>query len=228
MAQRVKKLPAILRLAVIPAIVIAALLIAWRLGYFEMDHRQRLLGTVQRLRLLRGIQLWFIAAYAILIALCIPASVATVLGGAIFGSWKGTLLAWIASLLGTVLAHVLAQTVARKPVRRLFGEHKLLRQLKDNDDVMHLLRLRIIPVAPFAVLGYIAGIAGVSLRRLLVATAIAVIPSAIAYSYVGAELITSMTSPGDTSTRALWLAAAATVGMILLSVIPALINRLRD
>jgi len=217
-----------MRLAVIPAIVIAALLIAWRTGYFEMDRRQGLLDTVQRLRLQDGIQIWFVLTYAVLITLCVPATIATLLGGAIFGSWKGALLAWVASLLGTVLAHWLSRSVAHKPIRRLFGDHKLLRQLKANDGVMPLFRLRIIPVAPFAVLGYIAGIAGVSLRRLLVATALAVIPSVTAYSYLGAELITGMTSRDDVSKQALWIAGAVTVAMLLVSIVPGILQRLRD
>lgn len=223
-----KKLLSLVRLAIIPAIVIVALLIAWRTGYFEMDRRQSLLDTVQRLRLQDGIQIWFVLTYAVLITLSVPATVATLLGGAIFGSWKGALLAWIASLLGTVLAHWLSRSIARKPIQRLFGHHKLLRQLKDNDGVMNLFRLRIIPVAPFAVLGYIAGIAGVSLRRLLVATALAVIPSVAAYSYLGAELITGMTSPDDVSKRALWIAGAVTVAMLLASILPGIVQRLRD
>lgn len=226
-AARGKKLAALIRLALLPVIVIAALLIAWKLGYFGMDRRQGLLDTVQRLRLMHLIQIWFVVAYAILITLCIPATVATLLGGAIFGSWKGALLAWIASLIGTVLAHWLSRSLARKPIQRLFGEHKLMRQLKEKDDVMTLIKLRVIPVAPFAVLGYIAGIAGVSLQRLLLATAIAVLPSVFAYSYVGAELITGMTSADDASKRALWIAGAITVGMLLVSVVPGLIRRLR-
>jgi uncharacterized membrane protein YdjX (TVP38/TMEM64 family) len=227
-APRGKKVFALIRLAVIPAIVAVALLVAWKTGYFEMDHRQRLLGTVQRLRMVNAIQIWYVLVYAVLITVSVPASVATVLGGAIFGSWKGALLSWIASLLGTVLAHWLSRTVAHKPIRRLFGEHKLLRQLKAHDGVWPLFRLRIIPVAPFAVLGYIAGIAGVSLRRLLIATALAVIPSVWAYSYVGAALITGMTSANDASSRALWIAGIVTGAMLLVSIVPGLIQRFRD
>lgn len=226
-ATRGKKLTALLRVAALPAIVVIALLVTWKLGYFELDRRQQLLDTVQGLRMRDGIQLWFVVIYAVLITLCVPANVATVLGGAVFGSWKGALLAWVASLVGTVLAHWLSRSVARKPIRRLFGEHKLLRQMKDNDGVLPLLRLRIIPVAPFAVLGYIAGIAGVSLRRLLVATAIAVIPSMFAYSYVGAELMTGLTSPDDASKRALWIAAAVTVAMLLVSIVPGIVKKVR-
>lgn len=217
-----------LRLAALPALVIVALLIAWKLGYFELDRRQQLLDTVQGLRVRRGIQIWYVLVHAIVITFCVPATIATILGGAIFGSWMGALLAWLASLIATVLSYGLARRVARKPIQRLFGEHRLLRELKANDGVPALFRLRILPVAPFAVLGYLAGVAAVSVRRLLAATALGVLPSAIAYSYVGAELMTGLTSPNDASKRAFWIAGIVTVVMLLVSVVPAIVRRLRD
>lgn len=218
---------AALRLAVIPAIVAIAILAAWKSGYFELDRRHQLLATVQRLRVLPGIEIGFVAAFAILLALCLPANVATILGGAVFGALIGAPLAWAGSLIATVFAYWLARSVARRPITRLFGEHRLLRQLKDNDGVIPLLRLRVIPVAPFAVMAYVAGIAGVSMRRLLLATAIGILPSAIAYALVGSAILKGLVSPDDASGRALWIAGGITLLMFSLSVAPAIVRRMR-
>lgn len=223
-----RKLISQLRLAALPVIVIVAVLVAWKLGYFELERRQRLFDTVQRVRVLPGIEAVYVVAYALAITICLPAAVATVLGGAIFGAWFGALLAWLGSLAGTVLAHFLARSVARAPARRLFGEHRLLRQLKDHDDVFALLRLRVLPVAPFAVLDYVAGVAGVSLPRLLLATMIGVIPSVVAYTYVGAELLRGIVSKSEASHRALSIAGAVTLLMLLLSVAPRLWQKKRN
>lgn len=225
---REKKLISQLRVAALPVVVIVAVLVAWKLGYFELDRRQRLYDTVQRLRVLPGIEVVYVAAYALAVAICLPAAVATLLGGAIFGAWIGALLAWLGAVAGTVLAHLLARSVARAPLKRLFGEHRLLRQLKDHDDVVALLRLRILPVAPFAVLDYVAGVAGVSLSRLLLATMLGVIPSVVAYTYVGAELLRGIVSKSEASHRALWIAGGVTVLMLLLSVAPRLWQKVRD
>jgi uncharacterized membrane protein YdjX (TVP38/TMEM64 family) len=223
-----RKLISQLRLAALPVIVIVAVLVAWKLGYFELERRQRLFDTVQRVRVLPGIEAVYVVAYALAITICLPAAVATLLGGAIFGMWFGALLAWLGSLAGTVLAHFLARSVARAPARRLFGEHRLLRQLKDHDDVFALLRLRVLPVAPFAVLDYVAGVAGVSLPRLLLATMIGVIPSVVAYTYVGAELLRGIVSKSEASHRALSIAGAVTLLMLLLSVAPRLWQKKRN
>ena len=229
MKRNTKFLP-LLRLAVIPVVVLVALFAAWKLGYFELDKRRQLLDTVQRLRGMPGAgpEVMYVAAFAIAITLVLPAWIATLVGGALFGPWKGALLAWTGALAGTVVTHLLARYVAKAPMRRLFGEHRLLRHLREHDDVMELLRLRILPVAPFAVLDYVAGVAGVSLRRLLLATMMGVIPSVIAYAYVGSELINGMISRTDASRRALWIAGVVTVGMLLISVTPGLIRRWRD
>ena len=220
----------LLRLAAIPLVVIAALVVAWKLGYFDLDTRRKLVDTVQQMRRMPGPgpEVAYVVAVAIAITLVLPMWTATLVGGALFGFWKGALLAWAGALAGTVLTHLLARHVAKAPMRRLFGEHRLLTQLRDHDDVMELLRLRILPVAPFAVLDYVAGVAGVSLRRLLLATMMGVIPSVLAYSYVGSELIRGMMSKSDTTRNSLWIAGAVTVGMLLISVTPGLIRRLRE
>jgi uncharacterized membrane protein YdjX (TVP38/TMEM64 family) len=222
------KLISQLRVAALPVVVVAAILVAWKLGYFELDRRQRLFDTVQRLRVLPGIEVIYVAAYALAVTICLPAAVATLLGGAIFGTWIGALLAWLGALAGTVVAHLLARYVARAPLKRLFGEHRLLRQLKQHDDVMALLRLRVLPVAPFAVLDYVAGVAGVSLPRLMLATMIGVIPSVVAYTYVGAELLRGIVAKREASHRALLVAGAVTALMLLISVAPRLWHKMRD
>jgi uncharacterized membrane protein YdjX (TVP38/TMEM64 family) len=215
------------RLAALPVLVLVAVLVAWKLGYFELDRRRQLFETVQRLRVVPWIGTLYVLAYAVAVMVGLPAAIATIVGGAIFGMWFGALNAWLGALVGTALAHWLAHSVARKPLRRLFGEHRLLRELKDHDDVLALFRLRVIPVGTLGVLPYVAGIAGVSLQRLLVASALGLLPSAVAYAYVGRELLRGMVSPSDASRRALLIAGAVTVVMLLLSVVPRVVQKLR-
>ena len=216
-----------MRVAILPVLVITAVLVSWKLGYFELDKRRQLVETVQRLRMVPYIEAGFIAAYALAVAICLPVAVLTLLGGAIFGSVFGALLSWGGAMAGTVGTHFLARWIINAPLRRLFGEHKLLKQLKEHDDTLSLFRLRVLPVAPFGVLDYIAGLANVSLRRLLAATAIGVIPSVVAYAYVGRELLVGLVTEGEATRHGLWIAGSVTVLMVLLSVIPGLVRRFR-
>jgi uncharacterized membrane protein YdjX (TVP38/TMEM64 family) len=217
-----------LRLAVVPVLVAAALLVAWRMGYFELDRRQTLVETVQRIRETNGSELLFILIFAAGITLCLPANVGTLLAGAVFGVWRGGFLSLAGSMLATVAAYWLARTVARKPVLRFFGENRLLRALKEHDDTVALFRLRVLPVAPFAVLSYLAGVAGVSQRRLYVATALGGIPQAFAYAYAGSALLKGITSSSGASKRALIIAGVVTLGMLLLSLAAGVVRRTRD
>ena len=208
--------------------VSVALFTAWKLGYFDLDKRRQLAEAVVRLKGVPGAEVVYILAFAVAITMVLPAFIVSLVGGALFGVWKGALLAWIGALAGTVGAHLLARHVARAPMRKVFGEHRLLRVLREHDDVMELLRLRIMPVAPFAVLDYVAGVAGVSLRRLMLATMLGVVPSVVAYTFVGSELIRGLVTQSQASHRALGIAVGVTVGMLLVSVVPGMLRWMRD
>ena len=216
---------AAMRLLIIPAIVAVAVFVGWKLGYFELDRRQALLDAVQRLRQIPGIELIFVAGFAVIVALCLPANIGTMLSGAIFG-WKiGAAIALAGGLLATASAYWLARTVAKKPVKRLFGDHPLMAKLRDHDGILELFRLRVIPVAPFAVLSYLAGISGASLRNLLIATAIGGLAGCTAYAFAGAALLDGIVSSSDASRRALILAGSVTLGMLLLSFVVGFFTR---
>jgi uncharacterized membrane protein YdjX (TVP38/TMEM64 family) len=84
-----------------------------------------------------------------------------------------------------------------------------------------------LPVAPFAVLNYLAGLVGISLRLLLLATAIGVLPSLVAYVYAGAELVVGLEQAGPARLRAFWIAGGVTVLMLGVSFLPRAFRRSR-
>jgi len=224
-----RRLFQLLRLAVLPAAILVAAWMAWSTGYFDLEHRRRLVGFVSEFHSMPFAYPAFVLFWAFVVSLALPAAIASTVGGAIFGPVLGGLANWLGALAATACAHWLARGTVRASLIRVFGEHRLLRMLRERADTLMLLRLRLMPLAPFATLDYVAGIAGVQLRRLLVATAIGVIPSAVAYSYLGAQIMVSArASSGALPKRALWIAAAATAVMLLLSVVPTFLHRRRD
>jgi len=216
---------ALLRLLVIPAIIGIAVLVGWRLGYFELDRRQAMFDAVQTLRQVPGIELVFIAGFAVIVALCLPANIGTMLAGAVFGTWIGAGIALAGGLLATVVAYWLAKTIARRPVTRLFGDHPLMQKLRNHDSIIQLFQLRVVPVAPFAVLSYLAGIAGASLRNLVIATGVGGLAGCTAYAFAGSALMKGIVEPGDASRRALMMAGGVTLAMLLLSFVIGFIKK---
>jgi uncharacterized membrane protein YdjX (TVP38/TMEM64 family) len=209
-----------LRLALLPGLVVVALVVAWRLGYFSLARREQLLAFVQHARHNPWAGPLYVVAYAVIATLGLPITVLSVVGGALFGTIRGVALAWTGAMIGTVSAYFLARSIGQGTVRRFLGRHHLLDRLKKRSDFWALFRLRVLPVAPFAVLDYLAGLVGVSLRALLLATAIGVLPQVVAYSYAGAELLTGLEQAGQTRLRAFWIAGAVTLLMIGLSLVP--------
>lgn len=219
---------AAVRLAAVPLVVATAAILAWRYGYFDLDRRQQLLGVVRDFHRLRWSEAAYVVAYGVAVTAMLPATLVTILGGALFGFWKGAALAWVGALGGTCLSHLIACRVARGPMLRLFGGHRLLRRLRERGGVVELFRLRVLPVAPFATLDYLAGIAGVPLRRVVLATMVGVLPSVAAYGYIGSALIRRVSAGGHEARNALWIAATITACMLAVSILPMLLSRWRE
>ena len=219
---------AVLRLLVIPAIIAIAVFAGWRLGYYDLNKRQALLSAVQHLRQIPGIELAFVVAFALIVALCLPANLGTLLAGAVFGTWIGAGIALAGGLLATAVAYWMGRSIARRPITRLFGDHPLLRKLRDHDSIIGLFRLRVVPVAPFAVLAYVAGISGASLRNLVIATAIGGLAGCSAYAFAGSQLFKGVVEQSDASHRALLLAGGVTLSMLLLSFVTGFFRKQRS
>jgi uncharacterized membrane protein YdjX (TVP38/TMEM64 family) len=219
------KASAAIRLAILPGLVAIALVVAWKTGYLDLDRRQEMARAVDDVRQLPGSSLLFVAIFAVAVSLCLPANAATWMAGALFGTWLGGAVAYAGGVLATAIGYWLARRMARRPIERLFGEHRLMRALRKRDDTATLFQLRVIPVAPFAVLTYVAGIAGVSLRKLLLATIIGGIPACLAHAFVGTQLIQGLTRSTGDAKRALLLAGGVTAGMLLLSLVVGIVRR---
>lgn len=205
----------------------ASLVIAWQLGYFDLAERERLVAVLRRGRETAWAAPVFLAFYVLAATVGLPTTPMSIVGGALFGAARGFPLAWTAEMVATLTAYTLARSIGQRPARRFLGRHHLLGRVQRRADFSTLLRLRVLPVAPFAVLDYAAGLAGVPLRVLLFATAVGILPSVIAYTYIGSELASGLEETGAAQLRSLWIAAAVTFTMICISVSPSAIRWFR-
>ena len=209
-----------LRLALLPGLVVVALVLAWRFGYFHLVRRDQLLAVVEQARHTIWAGPLYVVAYTVIATLGLPITVLSIVGGALFGVTRGAILAWTGAMAGTVAAYFLARSIGQGSVRRFLGRHHLLGQLRKRSDFWTVLRLRLLPVPPFAVLDYVAGLAGISLRVLLLATAIGMLPAIGAYAYAGSELVNGLQQAGEARLRAFWIAGGVTLIMICISLLP--------
>jgi uncharacterized membrane protein YdjX (TVP38/TMEM64 family) len=214
-------------LLIIIAFLAAASIIAWRLGYFEAERRNQLIAAVGDVRGSPTAVAVFITCWVLAVVLCLPTTVLTIIGGALFGTARGGLFSWSAALIGTFVAHSIAGRFNPAAVRRLFGKHHLLEKLRTRADVPFLIRMRLMPIAPFGVLDYVAGLAGVPTRTIVVATAIGVGPGILAYAFAGDRLRVGMGAPAGAGANALILAGGVTLCMVAIAAVPWLLRKLR-
>jgi uncharacterized membrane protein YdjX (TVP38/TMEM64 family) len=218
---------AIIRLAILSGLIAVAFIVAWRLGYFELSRREQLAAAIRHVRTVGWATPLYVVSYTLIVALGLPATIMSILGGALFGSTKGLMLAWTGAMIGTVVAHTIARSVGKTAVRRFLGKHTLLRKLGDRTKVRTLVRLRVLPLAPFGVLDYVAGLAGVPLRTLLLATAIGIVPGTAAYTYAGDQARVGLEA-GGAGRRALLVAGLVTITVTGIALAPWVASKLRS
>lgn len=130
----------------------------------------------------------FVVGYALLVLAPAPASLLTILGGALFGLVLGTVLVWVAATLGAVGGFLLGRRLGRPAVDRLTGG-RLARAdaVLGHHGLPAVLAVRLVPVLPFTPLNYAAGVVDLRTRDYLVGTALGILPGTAAYVAVGAS-----------------------------------------
>ena len=210
---------------VIALLVVGGALIAWRSGYFDSDRLDAVRRMVRAMREVPFAPFIFVAAYALIVLLLLSTTVATIVAGAVFGV-PGLALAWIGSLVGTAIAYRLGRYTGRRVAERFLGRHPLLERLRDHASTWDLMRLRVLPIAPFGVLPYLSGMTSVSLRQLLVATGIAELPTMAAYAYAGVQLGRAVEA-GSSARQALVIAGVTTAVVVAVTMLPVVVRRIQ-
>lgn len=129
----------------------------------------------------------FIGGYALATVAVVPGAVLTLAAGAIWGLWRGTLIAFSGALLGSTAAFLVARYLARDRVADRLAENQRFHAIdravgEQGRKIVFLLRLS--PVFPFNLLNYALGVSGVRLRDYLLAS-LGMIPGTVLYVYYG-------------------------------------------
>lgn len=194
---------------IVIALVVAALALAYfalDLGqYFEFDYiksRQALLQQWVESRPLIGMGAFF-AVYVVVAALSLPgAAVLTLLGGALFGLWKGLLLVSFASSIGATLAFLVSRHVLRDTVQARFGDQ--LRPINEGvakDGPFYLVTLRLVPLFPFWLINLAMGLTGIATGVFYIISQLAMLPGTFVFVNAGTQLasidsLAGILSPG--------------------------------
>jgi uncharacterized membrane protein YdjX (TVP38/TMEM64 family)/rhodanese-related sulfurtransferase len=166
----------------------------------------------------------FIAIYAAATALFLPGAVVTLAGGALFGPVWGTLWNLTGATLGATLAFLIARHLGADWVAHRAGSR--LRSLNEGvsaEGWRFVAFVRLVPLFPFNLLNYALGLTRIPLPAYVVASAIFMLPGAVAYTWLGHAGRETLAG-GEDIVRTVLIALALVSTMAFL---PRLIRRLR-
>ena len=128
----------------------------------------------------------FVAGYAALTLTPMPKNVLSVAAGLTWGFAGGSLLVYLGALLGATLAFVV-RYLGRDAVERFTGARVArVDELLRRHGLATVIGARLIPVLPFTVINYTAGLTAVRRGDYALGTALGIIPGTLAYVAIGA------------------------------------------
>jgi uncharacterized membrane protein YdjX (TVP38/TMEM64 family) len=158
-------------------------------GYVSLaalrDNRQALVQWVAE----AGKVAWlaYIAIYALIAALSIPAgALATMVGGFLFGPAIAAGLVIIGATAGAAVVFLAARHAFADYLRNRAGPAILRMEQGFNENALnYLLFLRLVPLFPFFLVNLAAAFLGVRLGTFVIGTAIGIVPGTVVYALVG-------------------------------------------
>jgi uncharacterized membrane protein YdjX (TVP38/TMEM64 family) len=123
-----------------------------------------------------------------------PATLLTVGAGVLFGWSLGVPVALAGSLTAATIGFTLARVLGRATVRGLAGERlERIDAALRRRGVLAVIGIRLVPLAPFAMVNTACGLSGVRTRDYLLGTLVGLVPGTVTFVAVGAF----GTSPGS-------------------------------
>ena len=130
----------------------------------------------------------FIPLYALWVTLLLPGVWASMLAGALYGTWWGSLIVFVGACLGAEAAFLLGRTLLRGwAQRRLAALPKLqaVEQAVSREGLKLVLLTRLSPAFPFSLLNLAYGLSEVSLRDYTLGL-IGILPGTVLFCGLGA------------------------------------------
>ena len=170
--------------------------------------------------------LLFIGAYILVTALSMPgAAVLTLAGGFLFGTVFTTIFVNIGATAGASLAFLSARYLLGDRLQdRYGGQLRRFNEELGKNGANYLLTLRFIPIFPFFLINFLAGLTRMPFRTFLWTTALGIIPGTAVYAFAGRQ-IGSINAPSEILSPKVFAAFGA---LAIFALIPVLWKRIRD
>ncbi|MFI9651014.1 VTT domain-containing protein [Guyparkeria halopsychrophila] len=193
-------------------VVIAGLLKFTPLG--EAIAPRELLDGLVDLRNTPGGNWAFLGLAVVGLLLGVPATPMVIAAGLLFGAWAGFGLAYSALVIAAMVGFSAGQFLGAEALRRLAGKRldELSRRLARRG-ILTVFSLRLVPLAPFAVVNLVAGATRIGFRDFLIGSLAGLAPAAIALTMFSDQLLRTLLEPSLAAIGLLALITAVFIGI---------------
>jgi uncharacterized membrane protein YdjX (TVP38/TMEM64 family) len=160
----------------------------------------------------------FVPLYALWVTLLLPGVWASMLAGALYGTWWGSVIVFVGACLGAEIVFLLGRGWLRNWARRRLAATPKLQQVEQavsREGLRLVLLTRLSPAFPFSLLNLAYGLSEVSLRDYSIGL-LGILPGTVLFCGLGAlagdvarfqEVLTGAADPGTWALRLLGLVA---------------------
>lgn len=136
--------------------------------------------------------LLYFVIYSLTVALSIPgAAILTLLCGAVYGVFWGTLVASFASSIGATLAFFVSRILLRDWVLGRFGKYfEAINRGIEREGVFYLFALRMVPLFPFFAVNLLMGLTTIRAASFYIVSQIGMLLGTVVYVNAGSQLAT--------------------------------------
>ena len=150
---------------------------------------ESLLQKIKRLGVLGPIAYIGVLALSVIIS-PVPGAPIAVLAGTIWGSLLAGVYSVIGGFLGSAISYYIGRTLGRSAIQSLTGKNIYF--TKQHGEIYltwFIFLTRLLPILPFDLISYAAGIAGLSFPAYACATLLGMIPSTFLLTYLGSTFM---------------------------------------
>ena len=157
----------------------------------------------------------YFAAYALLTVLFIPTQALSIAAVIIWGWWRGGIIELLAATVAAILPYLITRGTLRDSVAAKVEKHRAIANVLEREGFTLLVVLRIIPILPYTILNYVAGLSSLRLTSYVAATFIGMVPSVFVFAYFVDAVARGVMNPRDVAVR------VVIAGLLLLALVVA-------
>jgi uncharacterized membrane protein YdjX (TVP38/TMEM64 family) len=130
----------------------------------------------------------YVLLYTIATFLLLPSTPLNLSGGAVFGVWWGTLWTTTGAVLAALVCFWFSRTIGRQAVQRRFNRWPELDQELAAGGLFYMIAIRLLPLLPYGLVNFGAGLTAVGFRDYLLGTLIGTTPGLFPFVLMGSGL----------------------------------------